>query len=806
MYKKLSNKEHILKSLNSEIEKKLYLIKENNFICNEGFIKSYDFKFEKIGNVSNEIGIKIGSNIYQFQKEGRLIDFIIEGNSQKRFIYSSEYLKSVLEELNIKHYSIKEDEQNNFKDISSEEIYKIFNGNNITTIYKIKASIEKIIDKFKSRFTEEIKKISDLSINAKFYFPENYNDTLDIDLLYNKKYKNMYKDIEKNIWYNNLVYFIGPKGNSKSIFLMYLFQFKNKISFYPLLYINYKRIAHLDLKERKNIFNNEIVYLFFEENKLREFLKGNYYKIIKKEKDFLLALKIFLQDLINIYKNTFKKRIIVIIDNFDEENEQESEKMENIISLVKQNAKQIKLFLSGHCKYINKKIKPFFVKIYGTSGEDIINYNAIIENNQKIKSLPAFYFRKNINDSELEQVLLKEEMEYCKKFNINGMYYSVINCGKKLESKKLFNYFCLLPIEYLNFKIEEEKYKCKYITFSFHNFLFLKAVKISIKNRIKNLIKEHSFNSLIKEEGDKEIFNEIFKEKLLSLLISYNGLNLENWKLNENNILEVERIADFKTKEYPKTKNAIEIGLPIIITQKDLDENYDLLILFPDEGINSYNYIGYMIKISLNKTKDQIEKIKNDLDENSLDYEEGIRQFVGKDIRLGKLDLLFIFDKSTQDNYLSRKIFVFYEDIGCKYCIKNNIKFYLFSIEKNCLMITFDNNEFIQVSEFGNFNMPLKNRWDKIFSFFLDENEINFINSKIKNDIKKGSIRVLSGEGVAPDKIDEDIVYVLKNEEETYYLINKKKYDQNFKEIQKINENTLFSHFIFSDYSEPKSE
>ena len=121
-------------------------------------------------------------------------------------------------------------------------------------------------------------------------------------------------------------------------------------------------------------------------------------------------------------------------------------------------------------------------------------------------------------------------------------------------------------------------------------------------------------------------------------------------------------------------------------------------------------------------------------------------------------------------------------------------------------MITFDNNEFIQVSKFGNFGMPLKNRWDKIFSFFLDGNEINFINSKIKNDIKKGSIRVLSGEGVAPDEIDEDIVYVLKNVEETYYLINKKKYDQNFKEIQKINENTLFSHFIFSDYSEPKSE
>ena len=231
----MSSKEQILKSLDSEIEKKLYLIKENNFICDEGFINSYDFKFEKIDNVSNEIDIKIGTNIYQFQKESRVIDFIIEGNSQKRFIYSSEYLKSVLEELNIKHYSIKEDEPNNFKDISSEEIYKIFNENNISTIYKIKASIEKIIDKFKSRFTEEINKISDLSINAKFYFPENYNDAFESDLFLKENNQNIKMDIERNIWNEKMIYFIGPKGNSKSIFLMYLFLFKNKISKYPLL-------------------------------------------------------------------------------------------------------------------------------------------------------------------------------------------------------------------------------------------------------------------------------------------------------------------------------------------------------------------------------------------------------------------------------------------------------------------------------------------------------------------------------------------------------------------------------------------
>ena len=203
-----------------------------------------------------------------------------------------------------------------------------------------------------------------------------------------------------------------------------------------------------------------------------------------------------------------------------------AEKMENIINLVKDNSEKIKLIISGNCKYIYKKIKPLFFEYMETINEILITYNATIESKQKIKTLPSFYFRKNIDDSQLEQVLLKEEIEYCKKFNNYGMYYSIINCGKKIESKELLYYFCMLPIEYLNFEKD-----CNNIIFNFHNPIFLKA----IKNTIRNLIKEQSFNFLLKEVDEKALLNAIFEEKLLTLLISYNKFKLKNWELYEKN-------------------------------------------------------------------------------------------------------------------------------------------------------------------------------------------------------------------------------------------------------------------------------
>jgi len=333
----MSSKEEILTLLHIEIEKKLYLIKENNFVYDNDFYLANSFKFEK-DNIENKIYVKIDSKKYGFEDGCRLIDFVINGKTQKRFIYNPYYLISVLKELNIDKYSTGNFDNTNNSCISaatSQEIFNTFKDTKITTINKIQTGIDKIIEKFKSRFPNKIKKISDLSINAKFYFPDNYNDDLDFKFFSKECFKKYKNDIFSNLFNENIMYFIGPKGTSKSIFLMYSHLQNSIIYELPILYINYRKLNELDSKERKNIIKKESLYMFFEENKCRQFLKNKYYKVIKENEDFLIALKLYLQDLINKYKNAFTKSLIVIIDNFDEENEQKAEKMENIINLVK---------------------------------------------------------------------------------------------------------------------------------------------------------------------------------------------------------------------------------------------------------------------------------------------------------------------------------------------------------------------------------------------------------------------------------------------------------------------------------------
>ncbi len=100
----MSSKEEILKLLHVEIEKKLYLIKENNFVYDNDFYLANSFKFEK-DNIDNKIYVKIDSKKYGFEDGCRLIDFVIDGKTQKRFIYNPYYLISVLKELNIDKYS-----------------------------------------------------------------------------------------------------------------------------------------------------------------------------------------------------------------------------------------------------------------------------------------------------------------------------------------------------------------------------------------------------------------------------------------------------------------------------------------------------------------------------------------------------------------------------------------------------------------------------------------------------------------------------------------------------------------------------
>ena len=359
--------------IQDKIERKLYCIKAYNFKMNEEFEKTFGFKFD-VQKCKNDVIVILEKNIYLILQKARIIDFIIEGNSNKRFIYSCDYLEKIINILNIQYYSTKNDKLDNSleSEISKNEIYEIFDNENILTIYKIVFNDNKIYEIFENRYSNNIEKISDISLNSGFYYPENSNDEFNLDI-----FSEYFKKLRKFIWDDerNILYLIGPKGTSKSIFLMN-FCFLCNISKNPTLYINYSKLKNLSEKQRKYIFKKEMVYLFFDFDKFKEFYKRKYHRLINKSEDnFIRNLKDFIQQLINIYSNTFNKQIILTIDNFDENNESLFSEMEQLINLVKKNKRKIKLIISGNSDFLKKKFELFVIR---KSFTDIVERQSLL--------------------------------------------------------------------------------------------------------------------------------------------------------------------------------------------------------------------------------------------------------------------------------------------------------------------------------------------------------------------------------------------------------------------------------------------
>lgn len=787
-------------SLANELERKLYCIKENNFSFDDDFKMKYNFEFnivEKREN-SDNILVELDGNIYIFSKENRIIDFYVNHELQKRFIISHEHLKNVFKELKIEYYSTKSEEKledSLDSEISDMEILNIFKDTNIVKIFKINSSCDKLIDKFNIRYPKKLELISNISLNAQFYYPYNCNDKIDFSIIMDKYLENIKEFICQEL--QSILYLIGPKGSSKSIFLMIACLYNNFMK-KPFLYINHNKLKNLPEKERKNIFKKEMIYLFFKENILRDFYKNKYHKIINSNENFMISLKNFVQKIIDIYQNTFENKILLVIDNFNDNNKKEYEELEKIINIAKENSSKLKLIISGHSKFLHNKLKLFLENknFFDTIDKQIlINYDVKIETNKdnEIKSLPAFFFRKNIDENSFEDVLLKEEISYCQKFNVFGMNYSLMNENKKIEINDLLHNFDILPIDYLYLKIDDN-----YVTFNFHNQLFRKA----IKKKIIIDIKQTSLEFLFKEVENDQIINGIFEEKLFILLISYNKLNLEDFKVNENNLLEVNELANLKNSSYNKTNKEIEIGNPIIITQENFKgQFYDLLIL-SGKIEDSKAYTAFLIQIGINKNKGQIEKIQNDFKENKNNYKIGIKKFIGRNINIVEIELIFIFDKIHQLNLKLKNENI--NEFGSKYCLDKKIKFYLYSKLDNYLYWTSDLKFYNKVYKFGYFNTDQKRKY-KTYTMerfnFLTEIEKEFICIKKDYDTSLKDIFIKSEiiNGI-PKKLEKEIVYILKNEMNSYYIIDNIIYQLNneeFKEVSRkdIEKNETFELF-----------
>ena len=326
---------------------------------------------------------------------------------------------------------------------------------------------------------------------------------------------------------------------------------------------------------------------------------------------------------------------------------------------------------------------------------------------------------------------------------------------------------CYPYLEYLDFKLDEQK---DMITFNFNNTIFRKAVK----SKIKNIIESKNIQFFIEELNYKEnrpMFG-IFEEKLMTLFFESNKLKFNNLNFTEENIFEIYEIYQLKSSAYKKTKKKFNNQLPILITQKFYKgQNYDFLILTP---LKQKSYLAYFVQAGTNKSKTAIDTVKKDLKENETKYKDGIKKFLGIDICSNVL--LFIFDKETQENLLDEKKYS-----ALNYCLKKDIKFYLFSCD-TFLLYFYDDFNYHIVENFGNFRVSHRRTINDIIKAeFFNSVEKKIIKEFADIDISEWSlyknIDEYKGFPIITD-LDKKNIYICqeKDKDERFYIIDNKIY------------------------------
>ena len=787
---------------------KIFTDEKEDDLNNNTLYKIKELKFD-VEEIKNNLGLEImiskkydedhqiviyKDKSYEFYPPSRIIQFIDGENVIEKFIYSKNNLAETLNELNFKSFTV-DGKVKSFdlfeSEIGKKEINRIFKDKSIIKIIKITSELENIMNKFKKRFPKnhQVRYISDLSLNSSSYYPENKNDEINFHILVN--YYRIFADFFVD--YRNILYFVGPKGTSKSICLLnYCFEFyftKN----IPLLYINYKEIIKLTPDQKKNLIENEMIYLFFEEKDLEYFYKSKPFENIKKV-SLVKFIFDFITKLLNIFENTFKKFILIVIDNFDEDDEYEVQNLKNIINLAKksENSDKIKLIISGRCKFIYK-IQNLYLNNNLDYKEKLFYYNIELNKNRDMNSLPFFYFNKNTKEE-----ILEKEINFCDKFNLHGIYYSLLQNGREIKLYELNRNYNILPIDYLVFNINKDK---DIITFQFHNEIY----KTAVKEKIKTEIEINTIDNLLKKLNYSQITHLIFEEKLLTLFFSYNKLNIENLYFKEENRVEVEEIYEFQNSKFNKTNKKIDPDFPIIVTQENyLGKNYDLLILKPTLNIS---YIAYFIKIGTVITKNQIETNEIDLSENRENYKSGIEKFIGFHIPIVKL--MFIFDKETQINKIITNKFDNDNCFSClENCLNNYISFYLFSTKDYSLYSTSRSNieYFEKVKNFAEEKFVQKRTYNSTFksniNLMFSPDEIYSLNEITNDNICKNytlSIKQFEIEENIDTNINFNInsIYVFQNGRDKIFVIKGIYYFMENNKLKDIKDNETIEKFKY---------
>ena len=617
----------------------------------------------------NNKSIKYQEKIYYLSEKSRIIKFHSLGqNISKRFVIDYYYLESILEELKAPTFTVSVGRSS---DVSTNDILSIFENEEINEIFCHKKSDIMTIENFRKRNIPEDKKyIKDINLNSNKYFGIDANNII----IFPDEYQNHFTEISKSLFSINetVIFFLGPKRCSKSIFLGLLTSELIDRD-WGKLYINMKYIKEQkNALETKKVLYKEFLYAALKENDVQKIYNWRIFDSVKIRPNTQFINEL-IKAFVEFHIGEFSTKLVVIIDNYIIEKENEQTDLENIIDYFKRiNKNYYKLIVSGEGKLFNQKIKHFFLR-----EKDHLRTETLIF--MHLNAFPEFIVG---NDNEKKIRILAEEEVYLKKFSFHSLFHCY-NCDDKVFSPKEFrnfNFFESFP-NYLNIFYTENNIKL-----SLASKIFEEALNSEISFEIQSM----SLTYLMNRELFPRSTYGIAEELLIILLLKYNKFKILYLDFKKKNFLEVEEINKIKDNQtfFNNQKIILEKNECYLITQKKYNgENYDILIIQKID--NEVNAI--FIQIGVDKSEAEIQKHLTNLKDNIHQYKKGLK--VRFDFDIDKFYLMYIFDEETQrtQNIGSN---------GSSICLNNDIDFLVYSFQDTKIKFTTDLKNYFALQYF----------------------------------------------------------------------------------------------------------